>query len=79
MAVVADIAGSKEFIDSRGPGGRSHSRWVRWVFSPKEKMLLSLGMSLVGALLLIEPYPLPAAAAVALSMFLSPQGLGGGP
>jgi len=79
MAVAADITSSKEFIDSRGSGGRSHSRWVRWVFSPKEKMLLSLGMSLVGALLLIEPYPLPAAAAVALSMLLSPRGLGGGP
>jgi hypothetical protein len=42
-------------------------------------MLLSLGMSLLGALLLIEPYPLPAAAALALSMLLSPQGFGGRP
>lgn len=79
MAVVADIASSKEYAGSPGSagGGRPVGFWR--VFSPKEKMLLSLGMSLVGALLLIEPYPLPAAAAVALSMLLSPQGLGGGP
>lgn len=71
MAVATDIASPKEFAYSPAP-----RRWVipwsiRRSFSPKEKVAMSLGMTLAATMLLIWPYPLPALVAVLLSVLLT--------
>jgi hypothetical protein len=67
MAVATDIASPKEFADSPAP-----RRWgIRRSFSPKEKVAMSLGMTLAATMLLIWPYPLPALVAVLLSVLLT--------